>query len=83
MPYIKKKEADILRIQIITSYNNNEDWKPLAIASNIATSTAYRWISTQFEPRKLRGGNRKKIIKDHHLRYIKDRIEENPKITLK
>lgn len=81
--YIKKADADGLRKQICTVYENNGDWRGLANALNVKRSTAYRWVKNKDAAPKQRGGKRRTKITDVHREYIVNYIEENPRLTLK
>lgn len=82
MPYIKKVDAANAKRQICGVYNNNGDWRNLANVIGVPKRTAYRWVKSQEETEKQRGGKRRVKITDEHHRFFENKIEDNPKITL-
>lgn len=82
MPYIKKREADNIKKQICALYNNGGDWRALAKALEVKTTTSYRWVNGQNVPEKQRGGNRRSKITNEHRDFMVQCVEKNTRITL-
>lgn len=69
--------------RVLAAVENYEDWKSVAVANGVATSTAYGWIRRAHDPRKRRGGIRHRKISQEHIEKMIDYVEKNPYITLK
>lgn len=82
MPYIKKQEANVLKKQLKKVYDNDGDWRTLASSLGVKTSTAYRWVKSEDDVEKQRGGRRKFKIGNLQRAFMERKIEMNPRITL-
>ena len=69
--------------RIIDAANRGEDWRNIAKANGVSTSTAYGWIKRSEEPEKLRGGARLIKMTEEIIDKALGYVSENPLMTLK
>lgn len=81
--YIKNTRACEAKKRVLAAAENHDNWKAVALANGIATSTAYGWIRTAQDPLKKRGGSRHRKVYPEHIEKMIGYVEENPYITLK
>lgn len=81
--YIKSSTTCQAKKRVLAAVENDDDWKSVAVANGIATSTAYGWIRRAHDPTKKRGGSRHRKVCQEHIEKLIEYVEENPYITLK
>lgn len=81
--YIKNSTTCEAKKRVLAAVENHDDWKAVAVANGIATSTAYGWIRRSHDPIKKRGGSRHRKVCQEHIEKMIEYVEENPYITLK
>lgn len=79
---ITKSEVAVKKAQILAAYYADGDWRSLAEELGIKTSTSYKWVKEGAKA-DARGGLRSQKILDEHKSFMVEKIENNPRLTLK
>ena len=80
--YWRSPNEDAKR-RIIDAANGGEDWRNIAKANGVSTSTAYGWIKRSEEPEKRRGGARVTNMTEETVEKAIGYVANNPLISLK
>ncbi|MPC39808.1 hypothetical protein E2C01_033357 [Portunus trituberculatus] len=81
--YIKNTPTCEAKKRVLAAAENHDNWKAVALANGIATSTAYGWIRRSQDPLKKCGGSRHRKVYPEHIEKMIGYVEEDPYITLK
>lgn len=81
--YIKNSTTCEAKKRVLAAVEKHDDWKAVAVANGVATSTAYGWIRRAHDPIKKCGGSRHRKVCQEHIEKMIEYVEENPYITLK
>ena len=81
--YLKSNTTGEAKIRVLAAPNDDGDWKAVALANGIASSTAYGWIRRAHDLLKKRGGSRHRKARPEHIEKMLQYVEKNPLIMLK